>query len=168
MSVNEPSSSRARELVRILGLRPHPEGGAFRELFRSPRAVHPADGRAERSALTAIYFLLADGGASRWHRVASDESWCWLEGDPLELWRMPTAAGPAGREVLGPVSAGVHALGVVPAGEWQAARTRGAYTLVACMVGPGFDFADFELLADSPAEAARTRRHAGPDAAGLI
>lgn len=166
--MNEPSNPRARELVRILGLQPHPEGGAFREVFRSPRAVSPADGRAERSALTAIYFLLADGGASRWHRVASDESWCWLEGDPLELWRMPDAAGPATAEVLGPVGEGVHALGIIPAGEWQAARTRGAYTLVACMVGPGFDFADFEMLADLPAEAERTRRDAGAEAARLV
>jgi hypothetical protein len=166
--VNEPSHPRARELVRILGLQPHPEGGAFREVFRSSRGVRPADGRAERSALTAIYFLLADGGASRWHRVASDESWCWLEGDPLELWRMPDAAGPAEREVLGPVAEGVRALAVVPAGEWQAARTRGAYTLVACMVGPGFDFADFEMLSDLPDDAERTRSHAGAEAAALI
>jgi predicted cupin superfamily sugar epimerase len=164
---NEPSNPRARELVRILGLQPHPEGGAFREVFRSPRTVRPSDDRPERSALTAIYFLLADGGASRWHRVASDESWCWLEGDPLELWRMPAAAGPASCEVLGPVADGVHALGIVPAGEWQAARTRGSYTLVACMVGPGFDFADFQMLSDLP-EAEQTHLHAGPDAAALI
>ncbi|HEX8359030.1 MAG TPA: cupin domain-containing protein [Longimicrobium sp.] len=166
--MNEPSNPRARELVKLLGLQPHPEGGAFREVFRSPLTVQPADSRSERSALTAIYFLLADGGASRWHRVASDESWCWLEGDLLELWRMPEAAGPAEREVLGPVSDGVHALGVVPAGEWQAARTLGAYTLVACMVGPGFDFADFQMLSDLPADAERTRQNAGPRAAELI
>jgi hypothetical protein len=154
--MNEPQNPRARELVRILGLQPHPEGGAFREVFRSAASVRPADGRAERSALTAIYFLLADGGASRWHRVSSDETWCWLEGDPLELWRMPDAAGPATVQTLGPVSDDSGALGVVPAGEWQAARTRGAYTLVACMVGPGFDFADFEMLSDH--DAARARR----------
>ncbi len=155
--MNEPLNPRARELVRILGLQPHPEGGAFREVFRSALSVRPGDGRPDRSALTSIYFLLADGGASRWHRVSSDESWCWLEGDALELWRMPDAAGPATVQTLGPVAEGVHALGVVPAGEWQAARTRGAYTLVACMVGPGFDFADFEMLADLPGEAERAR-----------
>ncbi|HEX8431905.1 MAG TPA: cupin domain-containing protein [Longimicrobium sp.] len=165
--MNQPSNPRAAELIRILGLQPHPEGGAFREVFRSPLAVQPADGRPERSALTAIYFLLADGGASRWHRVSSDESWCWLEGDPLELWRMADAAGPAHRETLGPVSDGMHALGVVPAGEWQAARTLGAYTLVACMVGPGFDFADFDMLSDLPADAERAR-HAGPEIAALV
>ncbi len=165
--MSEPSNPRARELMRILGLQPHPEGGAFREVFRSPAAVRPADGRPERSALTAIYFLLADGSASRWHRVASDETWCWLEGDPLELWCMADAADPARRQTLGPVAEGVHALGIVPAGEWQAARTRGAYTLVACMVGPGFDFADFQMLADLPAEAERARA-AGPEVAALV
>ena len=165
--MNEPSNRRARELIRILGLQPHPEGGAFREVFRSPLPVRPGDGRPERSALTAIYFILADGGASRWHRVSSDESWCWLEGDPLELWRMTDAAGPARCQTLGPVADGVHAVGVVPAGEWQAARTRGAYTLVACMVGPGFDFADFDMLSDLPAEAERARR-AGAEIAALV
>ena len=165
--MKEPSNPRARELVRILGLQAHPEGGAFREVFRSARSVRPDDGRAERSALTAIYFLLADSGASRWHRVSSDETWCWLEGDPLELWTMADAAGPAARQTLGPVSDGTHALGVVPAGEWQAARTRGAYTLVACMVGPGFDFADFAMLADLPADAERARA-AGGEVAALV
>jgi hypothetical protein len=165
--VNEPSHPRARELVRLLGLEPHPEGGAFREVFRSPRLVHPDDARPPRTALTAIYFLLADGGASRWHRVASDEAWCWLEGDPLELWTMPAAAGPAAHHVLGPVADGVHALGVVPAGEWQAARTRGAYTLVSCMVGPGFDFADFEMLSDLAGDAERARA-AGGEVAALV
>jgi len=165
--MSQPSHPRARELVRILGLQPHPEGGAFREIFRSPHAVRPADGRPERSALTAIYFLLADGAASRWHRVSSDETWSWLEGDPLELWCMPDAAGPARRETLGPIAEDVRALGIVPAGEWQAARTRGAYTLVACMVGPGFDFADFQMLADLPADADRARA-AGPEVAALV
>jgi predicted cupin superfamily sugar epimerase len=165
--MSEPTHPRARDLVRILGLQPHPEGGAFREVFRSPLAVRPADGRPERSALTAIYFLLADGAASRWHRVSSDESWSWLEGDPLELWCMPDAAGPIRRQTLGPVAEGVHALGIVPAGEWQAARTRGAYTLVACMVGPGFDFADFQMLADLPADAERARA-AGGEVAALV
>ena len=165
--MNEPRHPRARELVRLLELEPHPEGGAFRELFRSPLTVRPHDGRPERSALTAIYFLLADGGASRWHRVASDEAWCWLEGDPLELWTMAAPDGPATLHLLGPVAEGVHALGVVPAGEWQAARTRGAYTLVSCMVGPGFDFADFAMLSDLPEEAERARA-AGGEVAALV
>ena len=161
------TETRARELVRLLELAPHPEGGAFRETFRSALTVRPDDARPERSALTLIYFLLADGGASRWHRVSSDEAWCWLEGDPLELWTMPDAGSPATLHLLGPVADGVRPTAVVPAGTWQAARTRGAHTLVSCAVGPGFDFADFEMLADLPAAAARTRAHGG-DAAALV
>lgn len=157
------TENRARELARILELAPHPEGGAFRETFRSARVVRTDD--RERSALTLIDFLLVEGEASRWHRVASDEAWCWLEGEPLELWTMPDADGPATLQVLGPVANGVRPTAVVPAGAWQAARTTGAYTLVSCAVGPGFDFADFEMLADLPDDAARTRALGGAAAA---
>ena len=82
---------RAEELVRRLELQPHPEGGFYREIFRSARRVQPFDARPTRHALTLIYFLLADGGASRWHRVASDEAWTWVEGDALELHRLDAA-----------------------------------------------------------------------------
>ena len=137
--------SRAEELSQQLELVPHPEGGAFREVFRSARPVRPVDGRPERSALTAIYFMLSAGEESRWHRVASDEAWVWLEGAPLELF-VADAPGPAAeRLVLGPVGPGSAPVHVVPAGAWQAARSTGEYTLVSCMVGPGFDFDDFEL-----------------------
>src|SRR4051812_26624528 len=77
---------RATELIADLGLQPHPEGGYFRENFRSSRKVQPLDERSPRSALTTIYFLLVKGQHSRWHRVASDEAWHFYEGDPLELW----------------------------------------------------------------------------------
>jgi len=159
--------TRAAALIRDLGLQPHPEGGHYREVFRSTGGVHPEDGRHTRSALTIIYFLLADGGHSRWHRVTSDEAWCWIEGEPLELVRMDAAATECTREMLGPPGPGREAVRVVPAGEWQAARTMGSYTLVSCAVGPGFDFADFAMLSDDPRAADQLRRHF-PDLAGLI
>src|SRR5215207_3630537 len=77
---------RAAELVKKLGLTPHPEGGLFREIHRSDLLVSPADGRGHRVALTAIYFLLTAGAVSRWHRVRSDEVWHFYEGSPLTLW----------------------------------------------------------------------------------
>ena len=151
-------SPRAAHLIETLGLEPHPEGGHYREVFRSPHTVRPEDGRGERAALTVIHFLLSEGEASRWHRVASDEAWHLVEGDPLallvsrddfatvETLRLGAEAGPAA---------------VVPAGAWQAARSLGAYSLVGCTVGPGFDFADFELVDAHPDLAEAARRHAG-------
>lgn len=141
---------RADELIRELELSPHPEGGHFREVFRSPRHVRPADGRPDRSALTVIYFLLRQGEVSRWHRVASDEAWSWLEGDPLELFVAADPALPGAPQRLGPVQGDARPVAVVPAGEWQAARSTGPYTLVTCMVGPGFDFADFQMIPTAP------------------
>src|SRR5689334_19938022 len=92
---------RASELIERLGLRPHPEGGFYRELFRSARRVQPYDARPPRTALTLIYFLLADGGHSRWHRVKSDEAWSWVEGDALELLRVDAPLATFTRALLG-------------------------------------------------------------------
>lgn len=149
---------RAEELIHSLRLQPHPEGGRFREVFRSRDRVARLGTAVERAALTSIYFLLPAGEHSRWHRVESDEVWHFYEGDPLELLWLG-ADGRVRRETLGPVSAEAQPVRVVPAGCWQAARPRGAYTLVGCSVAPGFDFADFALLADHPAEAEAARRH---------
>lgn len=135
---------RAAQLVNSLNLQPHPEGGYFSEIFRSPHSVQPEDGRSTRSALTAIYFLLGEGQFSRWHKVLSDEIWTYCEGAPLELFRIDSAQT-VHRSVLGPVGAATAPVAIIPAGEWQAARTLGAYTLVSCMVGPGFDFSDFQM-----------------------
>lgn len=158
---------RASELIERLGLRPHPEGGFYREVFRSARRVQPYDARPPRSALTLIYFLLVDGGHSRWHRVRSDEAWSWVEGDALELLRIDASLARFSRDLLGAPAADREAAAVVAAGDWQAARTTGAYTLVTCAVGPGFDFADFAMLSDLPKEAEEVaRRH--PGAAALI
>ena len=120
-----------------------------------------------RDALTAIYFLLSAGAYSRWHRVLADEAWHFFEGDPLELLWLDEARGDCVRRVLSDVEAERRPLAVVPAGCWQAARPMGAYALVGCSVGPGFDFADFALLADHPTEAAAVRERF-PDLAVLV
>jgi predicted cupin superfamily sugar epimerase len=132
---------RAEELIESLGLMPHPEGGWYRQLFRSDEWVtREADG-ARRSALSTIYFLLAEGTFSAWHRVRSDEAWHFYEGDALELLvRADETAAP--RLIRLDAERRVH---VVRAREWQAARPLGAYALVGCTVGPGFEFEDWEL-----------------------
>jgi uncharacterized protein len=141
---------RAEALISELCLEPHPEGGYFREIFRSPRQVQPADERSTRSALTTIYFLLTKGQHGRWHRVASDEVWHFYEGDPLEVYWIDDD-DVVHQELLGTGSSDVHAMCVVPAGCWQAATPRGEYSLVGCTVAPGFEFQDFEILAEGSA-----------------
>ena len=159
---------RPETLIRELGLAPHPEGGFYREVFRSPGQVVPQDGRGARAALTTIYFLLPGGAHSRWHRVASDEAWHFYEGDPLELLLLPPDLGALTRHELGPAAAAGRApVLTVPAGWWQAARPLGEYALVGCSVGPGFDFADFSLLADDHALVSRLVERA-PDVARLL
>ncbi len=160
-------SLRAWQLIEFYDLLPHPEGGRFREVFRAGSSVRPCDGRGERSALTAIHFLLTAGEVSRWHRVRSDELWHYVEGGPLELITADAPFGSISRQVLGPTSAAARPMLVVPAGSWQAARPLGEYSMASCAVGPGFDFADFELLADLPEQADRLRRQ-NPDLAALI
>lgn len=157
--------SRAVELLRTLGMRSHPEGGHYAELFRSAQRVEVLDREVQRAAITAIYFLLAAGEFSRWHRVLSDEIWHYHEGDAIELLLFDERG--FRRAGLGPVARETRPTVIVPAGTWQSARTRGAYTLVACTVGPGFEFADFSLAVDSP-EAASRIASAGPDAARFI
>jgi uncharacterized protein len=149
-----PLPSRAAELIERLQLAPHPEGGHYGEVHRSARQVSPLDGRGPRSALTSIYFLLCEGEVSRWHRVASDEVWCYLEGAPVELHVLDEARRDVHLRTLGPVSAHTAPQHTVRAGHWQAARSTGAYSLTACMVGPGFEFDDFSLMAaDDPLRA---------------
>lgn len=138
---------RAGELIRRLGLEPHPEGGLYRRTHQSAHRVMPDDTRGSRHALTSIYYLLVDGGISRWHRVRSDEIWHWCEGAPLELFIAPGEGGAITRSVLGPLAGDAAPQRIVPANLWQAARCTGDYTLVACCVAPGFEFADFTLLA---------------------
>ncbi len=150
-------TGRAAELIETLGLAPHPEGGYFRELFRSRRMVRTDDGRSERWAATTIYYLLAEGDISRLHRVASDEIWHFYEGAPLELHLLNQQATEHRALRLGPVGADSAPVRVVPAGAWQAARPLGAYTLVGCTVAPGFEFSDFRLMSAEPRTVELTR-----------
>jgi len=130
----------ADEVIRLLDLKPHPEGGHFREMFRDTRQV--GGGRA---ASTAIYFLLARGERSHWHRVDAVEIWHWHAGAPLEL-EIADEKGRIERIRLGSdLAAGERPQGVVPAHAWQAARSLGDWTLVGCTVAPGFEFSGFEL-----------------------
>lgn len=126
-----------------LGLLPHPEGGHYRESWRD----HPATG--DRGAATLIFFLLAAGERSHWHRVDASELWLWQAGAPL---RLGIATGDIASSVtrqqlhLGPDLAGGESLPlVVPANVWQEAESLGAWSLVGCIVAPAFEFAGFEL-----------------------
>jgi predicted cupin superfamily sugar epimerase len=131
----------AADVIRLLALQPHPEGGHFRETFRDTREV---DGG--RAASTAIYFLLARGERSHWHRVDAVEVWHFHAGAPLWLDVALHDQGPIERLTLGPdLTAGERLQHIVPAHAWQAAESLGDWTLVGCTVAPGFDFAQFEV-----------------------
>jgi predicted cupin superfamily sugar epimerase len=119
----------ADSLIAALGMTPHPEGGHFVETWRGPDR---GDGRA---SATAIYFLLRAGERSHWHRVDADEIWLFHSGGPLRLSVDSTS------HTLGPEQPQV----VVPADTWQSAEPTGEFTLVSCIVVPGFEFARFEL-----------------------
>lgn len=128
----------AQAIIERLGLKPHPEGGHYRETFRDAQG---SDGRARS---TAILFLLARGERSHWHRVDATEIWHYHAGDPL--WLDIDDKGGRTRLRLGAdVLNGQFPQGIVPAGAWQAAETAGDWTLVGCTVAPGFDFKGFEL-----------------------
>jgi predicted cupin superfamily sugar epimerase len=137
-------SREADRLIEQLGLKPHPEGGHFRETFRDcgpPPAGR--DGNVGRAHSTAIYFLLKAGEVSRWHRVDAAEIWHFYRGAPLELCigKQAYLLGPEIDEAQAPQI-------VVPAGQWQMARSLGEYTLVGCTVAPGFEFDHFEMAPD--------------------
>jgi predicted cupin superfamily sugar epimerase len=131
----------AEEVIRLLQLEPHPEGGWYRETFRD--AAGP-DGRARS---TAIYYLLKAGQRSHWHRVKDAvEVWHFHAGAPLDLDIAPPGGGRTERLVLGAdLGLGEQPQAVVPAGFWQSATCLGAWTLVSCTVAPGFEFDRFEM-----------------------
>lgn len=137
------ASDSADSLIEQLQLSAHPEGGWYRETWRGDTC---ADDRAQG---TAILFLLKAGESSHWHRVDAHEMWFWQAGDPLELRIAESDAEPSQSVLLGnDVGAGQHLQGHVPKDAWQAARPAAkehGYSLVSCVVVPGFEFAGFEL-----------------------
>ena len=141
----------ARALIDRLQLKPHPEGGWFREIHRAAETV--TTGRGTRSALTTIYYLLERGQLSRWHVVQSDEIWHFYAGAPLELIVYDPVSRRCAPRVLDVPAREHEPVGVVRAGEWQAARSLGDYSLVGCNVGPGFEFADFQFVSALPGHA---------------
>jgi uncharacterized protein len=142
-------TGRAAELVSMLKMQAHPEGGYYAEVFRSQTQVSPADGRPARPGLTTIDFLLAPGQFSAWHRVASDEAWHLLEGGVLRLWLLPpdlSSVSHVDLQAVGSQASKLHTpRHVVPAGWWQAAEPLADFSYVGATVGPGFDFADFDF-----------------------
>lgn len=125
----------AAEVIALLALEPHPEGGWFRQTF-----VDEVPGGRAHSTL--IYYLLEAGDHSHWHRVDSAEVWHWYAGAPLELRIDPP---PLTLTLGNDLSTGQRPQGVVPRGAWQSARSLGEWTLVGCTVAPGFEFEHFEL-----------------------
>jgi uncharacterized protein len=134
----------ARELIEKLSLLPHPEGGWYREIYRARERVQTR--RGLRSALTTIHYLLEHRQLSRWHVVESAEIWHFYDGAPLELLAYDPVTRTLARHVLGDVSQGNEPVAVIEAGVWQAARSRGEFSLVGCTVGPGFEFEDFRFV----------------------
>jgi predicted cupin superfamily sugar epimerase len=128
----------AAEVIRLLDLRPHPEGGHYRETFRDARAGDT------RSASTAVYFLLARGERSHWHRIDAVEVWHYYAGAPLAL-SVADASGTTIIRLGSDLAAGERPQAAVPAGAWQSAESLGAWTLAGCTVAPGFEFSAFEL-----------------------
>lgn len=132
----------ADQVIEILGLEPHPEGGHFKEIHRHENA----DGT--RGAVTTIYFLLKAGERSHWHRVKdAEEIWCWHGGAALELL-IHAEGGEREVHILGmDLANGQRPQAVVPINAWQAAKTLSNWTLVGCQVAPAFEFASFDLAA---------------------
>lgn len=132
--------TEARALIAALGLEPHPEGGWYRETWRSEA---PA---GERGAATAILFLLEQGQSSRWHKVDATELWLFHSGSPLLLRTAASDSGPIRSIRLGPgINGGEHVQWRVEPGHWQAAEAEHGWALASCIVSPAFEFAGFTL-----------------------
>lgn len=129
----------ADELIRQLGLQPHPEGGHYREVYR-----HTGAGGV-RGDVTTIYFLLRAGELSRWHRIDAVEIWHHYAGAALTLQIAADRKPPETLSLGMDLAAGEAPVAVVPVGAWQSARSNGEWTLVGCTVAPAFEFAGFEM-----------------------
>lgn len=131
----------AQDVIKTLNLQPHPEGGHYCETFRDDMQV---DGRA---ISTAIYYLLAEGERSHWHRVDAVETWLWHAGAPLKLSIAADGEKPTLHMLGADIMAGQRPQCIVPRHDWQSAQSTGAWTLVSCTVAPGFEFSGFEMAA---------------------
>ncbi len=132
----------AAQIIDLLSMQPHPEGGHFVETFRDANKT----GDGERSSCTAIYYLLKAGETSAWHRVTdASEIWHWYAGAPLALRTSPDGVQASEVRLGADLPAGERPQAVVEAGHWQSAEPLGAWSLVGCTVSPGFDFASFEM-----------------------
>lgn len=133
----------AEELIQSLNLAPHPEGGWYRETWRSASAP------GERAAASAVYYVIQPAQRSHWNRVDADEMWLWHSGDPLDLSIAESDAGPARTLRLGgDIGAGEQPQVIVPKGHWQSAVPAGGdagFTFLSCIVAPGFEFSGYEL-----------------------
>lgn len=133
-------SSSASQIIRLLDLRPHPEGGWYRETWRAPA---PDNARA---SATSIYFLLEQGQRSHWHKVDATEIWLWHAGSPAVISTSPADTGPITEVMLGgDVLAGETPQHLIAPDHWQSAHAIEGWTLVSCIVSPGFEFDGFEL-----------------------
>jgi predicted cupin superfamily sugar epimerase len=137
--MNRLTGLTAAEVIRLLELKPHPEGGHYRETFRDPA------GPEGRGFSTAIYYLLDVGETSEWHRVDATEIWHHYAGAPLAITLSPNGHDASAHHLGKDLSAGQRPQIVVPAGHWQSATSLGAWTLVGCTVAPGFAFSGFEM-----------------------
>jgi hypothetical protein len=138
--------NNAQQIIEELQLLPHPEGGWFKEEYRSEQQIE--HNGSSRGALTTIFFLLEENQLSRWHEVDADEVWHFYEGDTLELLVAPPDFSRVDRILLNDITQNEKPVFVVPAGWWQAARTTGKFSLVGCTVAPAFQFSGFRFLRD--------------------
>ena len=148
MTPRDLAGTQAGAVIEKLDLKPHPEGGWYREIYRSGDRVNTS--RGARSAITTIYYLLERNQVSRWHVVAADEIWHFYEGSPLEVLAYDPQARALVRSVLSHTQEDHEPVAVIRRGLWQAARSLGDFSLVGCSVGPGFQFEDFQFVATIP------------------
>lgn len=142
MSFARAGDLGANEIIRLLDMKPHPEGGHYVETYRTEGDV--------RAASTAIYYLLQADQISEWHRVDADEHWLWHAGAPLALTMSPPDGQGAKPYALGPdLRAQQRPQVTVPTNYWQTAESLGAWTLVSCIVAPGFEFSGFEMAPEN-------------------
>ena len=141
---------KIEKLINDLKLEPHPEGGFYREVYRSCGWLISPKNNKKRNLLTDIYYLLQRGQISRFHSVVHDEVWHFYQGAPLQLLEIDNTSHQLSKILLSSNPQNLQYKHCIKGGNWQAAFTTGEYSLVGCTVAPAFDFADFQFLKDSP------------------